>query len=49
MNTTESFIPAKDREDFYAYRLGLQVQVYGGAIIIAFGILGKQSLKNEII
>ena len=41
MNTTEKYIPTKEPEDFYAYRLGLQVQAYGGAIIVAFGVPGK--------
>ena len=44
MNTTEYYIPAKGPEDFYAYRLGLQVQAYGGVIIIVFGIVGKQNI-----
>ena len=44
MNTTEYYIPAKGPEDFYAYRLGLQVQAYGGVIIIVFGIVGKQHI-----
>lgn len=37
MNTTETLQP----EDFYEYRLGLQVQAYGGAIVIALGLVGK--------
>ena len=41
MNITENYIHAKGPEDFYAYRLGLQVQAYGGAIIIALGIVCK--------
>ena len=44
MNTTKIFIPVKGPEDFYAYRVGLKVQAYGGALIIAFGILGEYNL-----
>ena len=44
MNTTEYYIPDKGPEDFYAYRLGLQVQAYGGAFIIVLGVVGKQNI-----
>ena len=40
MNVTEITTPVKDKEDFYSYRLGLQVQAYGGAIIIILGLIG---------
>ena len=48
MNTTEKYIPAKGPEDFYAYRLGLQVQAYGGAIIVAFGVPGKHKSVHNV-
>ena len=48
MNATEKYIPAKGPEDFYAYRLGLQVQAYGGAIIVAFGIVGKYKSAHNV-
>ena len=44
MNTTEYYIPDKGPEDFYTYRLGLQIQAYGGAIIIVLGVVGKQDI-----
>ena len=44
MNTTGYYILVQGPEEFFAYRLGLQVQAYGGAIIIVFGVVGKQNI-----
>ena len=49
MNTSATYVPAKGPEDFYAYRLGLQVQAYGGAIIVAFGIVGKHNTDHQVM
>ena len=48
MNTTEKYIAEKGLEDFYAYRLGLQVQAYGGAIIVAFGVPGNHKSVHNV-
>ena len=41
VNVTEAVQLLKDKNDFYSYRLGLKVQAYGGALIIALGLVGK--------